>query len=68
VWKRGDRVFFSPEAAVLARRVYWYVWARFYPDSRIWPEPKRGAALGLMPIDEVESRDQILPKGRCRTL
>lgn len=41
VSKRGDRVFFSPEAAVLPRRVYWYVWARFHPGGRIWPEPKR---------------------------
>lgn len=39
VSKRGDRVVFSPEAAVLPRRVYWYVWARFHPGSRIWPEP-----------------------------
>ncbi len=38
--KRGDRVIFSPDAAVLPRRVYWYVWVRFYPGSRIWPEPK----------------------------
>lgn len=41
VSKRCDRVFFSPEGLVLPRRVYWYVWARFYPGSRIWPEPKR---------------------------
>jgi hypothetical protein len=38
VQKRGGRVVFSPEGAVLPRRVYWYVWARFHPGSRIWPD------------------------------
>jgi hypothetical protein len=38
VRKRGSRVVFSPEGAVLPRRVYWYVWARFHPGSRIWPD------------------------------
>ncbi len=42
VWSKGDRVFFSPEGSVLPRRVYWFVWARFYPASRLWPEAPAG--------------------------
>jgi hypothetical protein len=38
VRKRGGRVVLSPEGVVLPRRVYWYVWARFHPGSRIWPD------------------------------
>ncbi len=38
VWRQGEKVFLRPEGSVLPRRVYWFVWARFHPGSRIWPE------------------------------
>ncbi len=40
VWKKGDSVFFLPEGTVLPRRVYWFVWARFHPGSRLWPKAR----------------------------
>lgn len=38
VGREGDHVSFVPEGVVFPRRMYWFVWARFHPGSRIWPE------------------------------
>ena len=38
VRRDGDRLVISPEGSVRALRTYWFVWARFHPGSRIFPE------------------------------
>ncbi len=36
--RRGTRLLVSPGGRIAPRRMYWYVWARFHPGGRIWPE------------------------------
>ncbi len=38
VSRRGSRLLVSPAGVIEPKRMYWYVWARFHPGSRIWPE------------------------------
>jgi hypothetical protein len=42
VWRKGDRVFFDPPPREPPSRMYWFVWARFHPGTRIWPEAPGG--------------------------
>lgn len=37
VFRRGDRVVFEPPPSTPPHRMYWFVWIRFHPGSRIWP-------------------------------
>lgn len=60
VHRKGDRLIFAPEGSVTPRRVYWYVWARFYPGSRLWPEERYRHAA--QPDQEGRHRARTLPR------